>query len=86
MEDPGDERSAVLLVRVWLEGNPPGLRARISGSPGTAGMADQPIATASTRAAVAAVVRGWLEGFTASGRAEFWNLLTESGDEAVTQP
>src|SRR5262249_8419524 len=80
-----DERSGVLVVRLWLEGGSPGgLRARISGS-GSTGMADGPIATAATPEGITAVVRGWVEGFTARGRVEFWKLLTDLGDGPVTR-
>jgi len=72
------ERSGVLVVRVWLERDPEsGLRARISGS-GAGGSADQPVSAAATPDGVAAAVRSWLEGFTVSGRTDFWELITEA--------
>jgi len=85
------ERSGVLVVRVWLESEPGGgLRARISGS-GANGLADQPVSTAATPDGVVAAVRSWLEGFTVSGRTDFWELMTEGeagpkadGDDQVT--
>jgi hypothetical protein len=80
-----DERSGVLVVRVWLEGTSRGgLRARISGSAST-GTADEPIAIAATPEAITAAVRGWLEGFMASGRVDFWQLLIDLDDGQVTQ-
>lgn len=82
--DPTQERSGILVVRVWLEPHPGGgMRARISGS-GSGGQADEPIGTAASPEGVTAAVRSWLEGFIASGRVDFWELLTDPGDEPVT--
>jgi hypothetical protein len=85
------ERSGVLVLRVWLEGDPDGgLRARILGS-SSGGLADQPVSAAATTEGVTSAVRSWLEGFTVSGRMDFWELITEPettpnspGDDHVT--
>jgi len=75
MEKPRAARSGVLVVRLWMEGpDGDGLRARVTASAGH-GSADLPVATAASADAVATAVRSWLDGFVASGRVDFWELM-----------
>ena len=63
------ERSASLLVRVWLEGGTDGFRARLAGvdtAPGADG-AEVTVGVASSPADVLAVVRTWLTTFLGPG-------------------
>jgi hypothetical protein len=64
-----DDRSSVLLIRVWLEDGADGFRARLT----TAGPhwgrdagQDLAVALASSPAAVSDAVRAWLLSFVAS--------------------
>lgn len=57
-----DERSAVLVLRVWREAGTEGIRARITMTPN----ADEPGGTETAAASaddILAVVREWLAGF-----------------------
>jgi hypothetical protein len=67
-EDP----SAVLLVRVWLEGDERAFRARLSwiGSPGSAEPEESTVAVAASPGDVLVAVEQWLAGFARSGRDE----------------
>ena len=60
-EDP----SAVLLIRVWLEGEERAFRARLSGinSPDAAGAEERTIAVAASSGDVILAVERWLEHF-----------------------
>ncbi len=61
-EDP----SAVLLIRVWLEGEERAFRARLSGIGGPAGGAEpeeSTVAVAASPGDVLAAVEQWLAGF-----------------------
>jgi hypothetical protein len=60
-EDP----SAVLLIRVWLEGEEGAFRARLSGisSPGDAAAHERTVAVAASTRDVLDAVERWLEDF-----------------------
>lgn len=59
------ERTGVLVVRAWIEGDPPQLKARITQTIDVASR--EPAATtASTAEQIFAAVRRWLEEFEAS--------------------
>ncbi len=60
------ERSGVLVVRAWVEGDPPQLKARISHTIGVAQREPQ-TATASSADEICAVARRWLDAL--EGRA-----------------
>jgi hypothetical protein len=58
------ERTGVLVLRAWIEGDPPQLKARITQTVDVA--AREPVSTtASTPEQIFTVVRGWLEEFQA---------------------
>lgn len=63
------ERTAALLVRVWLEEDADGFRARVTevGAPGGAADADTTVAVAATPSDLIDAVRGWLDGFVKGG-------------------
>lgn len=58
------ERTGVLLIRVWLEGEPPMLRARITHRTDLTGSAEN-VTFAGTSDDISAVVDGWLQAFIA---------------------
>lgn len=64
-----DDPSAVLLVRVWLEGGERAFRARLSGLTGTATPEESTVAVAATPDEVVAAVQRWLAEFV-GGAAE----------------
>jgi hypothetical protein len=58
------ERTGVLVVRAWIEGDPPQLKARITQTTDVASR--EPVSsTASTAEHIFAAVRRWLEEFEA---------------------
>ena len=60
------DRSATLLVRVWLEGGAGGFRARLTSvdtSTGATGDGETTVGVASTPDGVVAAVQTWLAGF-----------------------
>lgn len=64
-----DERSAALLVRVWLEGGTDRFRARVSAVGPDDGPDDRTIAVAASPGEVLDAVRHWLDGFLSDGTA-----------------
>jgi hypothetical protein len=64
------ERTGVLIIRAWVEGDPPTLRLRITRTDDLTASDEESTVTASVEEAVD-VVRRWLEGFA-------------RGDEVVT--
>ncbi|MGY1810519.1 hypothetical protein ACI8AF_24375 [Blastococcus sp. SYSU D00669] len=60
----GEDRSAALLVRVWLEDAADGFRARVTAIGRETPDEDRTIAVASTPGEVLDAVRQWLESFT----------------------
>ena len=58
-----DERSAALLVRVWLEGGERAFRARLSGLTGSATPEESTVAVAASPDEVVAAVQRWLAEF-----------------------
>jgi hypothetical protein len=64
------ERTGVLIIRAWVEGDPPTLRLRITRTDDLTAGDEESTVTASVEEAVD-VVRRWLEGFA-------------RGDEVVT--
>ncbi len=67
-----EEPSAVLLVRVWLEGGDGAFRARLSGlgGPGDGAPEATTVAVAASPDGVVAAVEQWLAGFLRSARHE----------------
>lgn len=64
MGAPTRERTGVLVVRVWVEGDPTtGLRARITRNVDV-GKRDDEVTVASTVEDIEATVRSWLAEFT----------------------
>lgn len=59
------ERTGVLIVRLWIEGEPTGLRARITRLVDIS-REEQIISTASSIDEIMNTVRAWLESFTGS--------------------
>ncbi len=57
---PPDERTAVLVIRAWLESQAPRLRARISQTPDLVG-GEESSTVVSTPEAVTRAVTEWLE-------------------------
>jgi hypothetical protein len=57
----GTERTAVLVIRVWLGGDDDGLIARLT-QVNDLGSSDVVVGTASTAEGVVAAVRDWLSG------------------------
>lgn len=63
MHTPLAERTGLLVIRVWVESDPPGrLRGRITQTVDVVG-GEELSATASTAEAIEAVVHDWLEHF-----------------------
>jgi hypothetical protein len=64
-----EETSAVLLIRVWLEGEEGAFRARLSGSGGPAGAPpeERTVAVAASPQDVVLAVEQWLAGFLRAG-------------------
>ena len=63
METPYSDRTGILIVRLWIEGNArEGLRARITQTLDSTG-GEQATATAADPEHVYAVVRTWVEAF-----------------------
>ncbi|MGY1617392.1 hypothetical protein ACI797_11700 [Geodermatophilus sp. SYSU D00691] len=60
------ERSAALLIRVWLEGDD-GFRARVLSIDPAADGRERTVAVASTHGEVVDAVRHWLEEFSGRG-------------------
>jgi hypothetical protein len=58
--------SGVLVVRAWVEGDSPGLRARITQLPGLD--QDQSEATAASLEQILAIVRAWLKTLLAEAQ------------------
>jgi hypothetical protein len=63
-----DDRSAALLVRVWLEGGADQFRARVT-AVGLEASEDRTIALASSPGEVVDAVRDWLDEFLRTGTA-----------------
>ena len=62
-DHPGPERTGILVIRVWTEGDAPGrLRARLTQT-GDLGEAATGLATASDVRGVCDAVEAWLHGF-----------------------
>ena len=64
-----DDRSAALLIRVWVEQGADGFRGRVSSIDtwgGSAGAAEITLTVASSTNEVLDAVRRWLDGFTRS--------------------
>jgi len=62
-----DDRSAALLIRVWVEEGSDGFRGRVSSidtSGGAAGESEVTFAVASSPSDVMVAVRRWLDDFT----------------------
>jgi hypothetical protein len=62
-----DDRSAALLIRVWVEGGTDDFRGRVSSidtSGGAEGTSEVTFAVASSTSDVLDAVRRWLENFT----------------------
>jgi antitoxin component HigA of HigAB toxin-antitoxin module len=63
MKTPSSDRTGILIVRLWLEGNArDGFRARITQTLDSAGP-EQAMATAANPEDVYAVVKTWVETF-----------------------
>jgi hypothetical protein len=60
MASPAGERTAVLVIRAWIEGEPPTLRMRITRTFDVTAADESSEATASVEEALA-IVRRWLE-------------------------
>jgi hypothetical protein len=60
MASPPGERTAVLIIRAWIEGEPPSLRMRVTRTFDVAAADETTEATASIEE-VCAIVRRWLE-------------------------
>ena len=60
MASPFGERTAVLVIRAWIEGEPPTLRMRITRTFDVTAAGESSGATASVEEALA-IVRRWLE-------------------------
>ncbi len=58
-----NDRSAALLVRVWLEDGPESFRARVTAVGREAAADDATVAVASSPGDVVSAVRAWLEEF-----------------------
>lgn len=67
---PPAGRSGILIVRAWLEGRPPALRVRITGTKDVTARGHD-VSYAADVSEAAAAIREWLEDF-------------EAGDESVT--
>jgi hypothetical protein len=68
-----EEANAVLLIRVWLEGEERAFRARLSGIGDAAGGAtpeERTLAVAASPQDVVAAVERWLADFLRAGRNE----------------
>ena len=72
---PAGERSGVLVVRAWIEGRPPQLKARITHTVDLTG-GEPSSATAASAAQIHAEVDRWLDALDAG---------PDAGDEAVTR-
>jgi hypothetical protein len=59
------ERTGVLLIRVWVEGEPPALRARITHRTDVTDSVEK-VMFATTSDAISAAVGTWLEEFIAA--------------------
>ncbi len=64
-----DERSAALLVRVWLEGGSDRFRARVSAVGPDGARDDRTIAVTASPSELLDAVRHWLDGFLSDGNA-----------------
>jgi hypothetical protein len=62
-----EERSAALLVRVWLEDGDGGFRARVTAVGSESSPDDRTIALAASPGEVIDAVSGWLEAFESYG-------------------
>lgn len=62
-----DERSAALLVRVWLEGGRDRFRARVSAVGPDGAADDRTVAVAASPGEVIDAVRDWLDRFLRDG-------------------
>jgi hypothetical protein len=58
------ERTGVLVIRAWIEGDPPGVRMRITCAPDISRGQEDSTSAASIDEACA-IVRRWLEAFAA---------------------
>ena len=65
MDDPVAPPMALLVVRAWIEGEPPTLRARVTQTPDLGGQPQRSSSAASVDD-VCDAVRAWIETFTAS--------------------
>jgi len=66
MKTPSSDRTGVLIVRLWIEGNArDGLRARITQTLDSAGT-ERHVAVAATPEAVCTVVQKWVDEFVSS--------------------
>ena len=57
-----EDRSAALLIRVWLENGPGEVRARVT-AVGMTGSADRTVALAASKSDVIGAVSEWLDEF-----------------------
>ena len=64
-----DERSAALLVRVWLEGGSDRFRARVSAVGPDGALDDRTIAVTASPSELLDAVRHWLDEFLSDGTA-----------------
>ena len=62
MKTPSSDRTGILILRLWIEANADGFRARITQTLDSSGP-ERAMATAGTPDAVYAAVRTWVEEF-----------------------
>jgi hypothetical protein len=65
MRSSPSQRTGVLIVRLWIEGEPTGLRARITRLVDIS-REEQVVSVASSVDEIMTTVRAWLESFTSS--------------------
>jgi hypothetical protein len=79
MESQPPDRTGILIVRVWMEGNAPeGFRARITGSLDSASP-EKGMATAANPRGIYSAVRTWVEAFVARGSPDRESLSQKEG-------
>lgn len=72
MTTQASDRTAILVVRLWVEPSADGLRARITRTLDAAGV-EQAMSTAATPDDICAAVRSWVDAFV-------------TGHEALAEP